>query len=148
MKIKQATVAFQVRGTGQPTNRTFALGNEDHTLGNAVRHVLMQDKRVRFAGYSVPHPSEPVVHVRVQTDPDSDCTAIEALKDSCATLDSQCNEVLERLEDLLPEVKEDRLREEQRVLDELIADPKGKDSNQGEADDEDIDEAVEPMDQD
>ncbi len=30
---------FNVKGTGPPTNRTFAIGNEDHTLGNALRHV-------------------------------------------------------------------------------------------------------------
>ena len=30
---------FDIKGTGPPTNRTFAIGNEDHTLGNALRHV-------------------------------------------------------------------------------------------------------------
>ena len=30
---------FNVKGTGPPTNRTFAIGHEDHTLGNALRHV-------------------------------------------------------------------------------------------------------------
>ncbi|KAL3776184.1 hypothetical protein HJC23_008221 [Cyclotella cryptica] len=58
---------FELRGTGPPTSRTFVLGDEDHTLGNALRHVLIQDPRVNFAGYCVPHPSEPVVHLRVQT---------------------------------------------------------------------------------
>ena len=35
--------------------------------GNALRHVLMRQKDVEFCGYSVPHPSEPFVHVRLQT---------------------------------------------------------------------------------
>ena len=30
---------FVVKGTGPASNRTFAIGNEDHTLGNALRHV-------------------------------------------------------------------------------------------------------------
>lgn len=118
VRLKSAPIAFQVRGTGPKTSRTFAIGNEDHTIGNATRHILMQDARVNFAGYSVPHPSEPVVHIRVQTKVDSGCTAVDALKASCQTLHSQCNEVLARLEDLLPEVKEDRLRSEKILLED------------------------------
>ncbi len=67
VRIKRAASAFEVRGSGPITSRTFVLGDEDHTLGNALRHVLMNDARVDFAGYCVPHPSEPVVHIRVQT---------------------------------------------------------------------------------
>ena len=47
--------------------RTYVFRGEDHTLGNALRHVLMRQKDVEFCGYSVPHPSEPFVHVRLQT---------------------------------------------------------------------------------
>ena len=47
--------------------RTYIFRGEDHTLGNALRHVLMRQKDVEFCGYSVPHPSEPFVHVRLQT---------------------------------------------------------------------------------
>ena len=118
VKLKQAPIAFQVRGTGPPSSRTFAIGDEDHTIGNATRHILMQDARVNFAGYSVPHPSEPVVHIRVQTKPESECTAVDALKEACQTLHAQCNEVMERLEDLLPEVKEDRLQTEKLILED------------------------------
>jgi DNA-directed RNA polymerase I and III subunit RPAC2 len=146
VKIKQATTAFQVRGTGPPTSRTFAIGDEDHTLGNAARHILMQDERVSFAGYSVPHPSEPIVHIRVQTNPTSDCTAVEALKDACQTLDTQSSEVMDRLEALLPEVKEDRLQNEKRILEELAEDnamAEGSDEDQDAGDDQDAD----PMDE-
>ena len=41
--------------------------DEDHTLGNALRHVLMQNDEVDFCGYSVPHPSEPKMNLRLQT---------------------------------------------------------------------------------
>lgn len=118
VKLKKAPVAFQVRGTGPANNRTFAIGDEDHTLGNAVRHILMQDSRISFAGYSVPHPAEPVVHIRVQTNPDSDYAAVEALKDACQTLHTQCDAVLEKLEEVLPEVREDRLRNEKILLED------------------------------
>merc|ERR1712225_38842 len=45
---------------------TFAIHNEDHTLGNALRYIIMKDPDVEFCGYSAPHPSEPVIHLRVQ----------------------------------------------------------------------------------
>jgi len=38
VKIKRADKEFEIRGTGPPTSRTFVLGNEDHTIGNALRH--------------------------------------------------------------------------------------------------------------
>ena len=59
---------------------TFALADEDHTLGNAIRHALNRHADVVFAGYSVPHPSEPVVNVRVQTS--GRITATQALRDA------------------------------------------------------------------
>ena len=37
--------------------RTFIFRDEDHTLGNSLRHVLMRHSDTDFAGYSVPHPS-------------------------------------------------------------------------------------------
>ncbi len=45
VKLKRLDDAklFNVKGTGPPTNRTFAIGNEDHTLGNALRHVRKQE---------------------------------------------------------------------------------------------------------
>ena len=157
VKIKRAAKAFELRGTGPDTSRTFVLGDEDHTLGNALRHVLINDARVDFAGYCVPHPSEPVVHIRVQSntivpprggggggggangsgrggDRDEEIigdydghplTAIEALKESCTTLTSQYDMVLEKLMEAAPEVEwmerfaeEDRMNEEEEEEEE------------------------------
>lgn len=118
VKVPKAAEAFQVRGNGPPSSRTFAIGNEDHTLGNSLRHVLMQSQKVEFAGYSVPHPSEPVVHIRVQTNKNSNLTAVDALKEGCATLYDQCAYVLEQLEEVMPEAKEDRIKEEKRITEE------------------------------
>ena len=111
MKGRQASVIFQVRGTGPATSRTFAIGNEDHTLGNALRHVLIQNAKVGFAGYSVPHPADPVVHIRVQANEPT--TAVEALQEACDTLYDQCDIVLQKLEEKLPEVRQDKVQIEQ-----------------------------------
>jgi DNA-directed RNA polymerase subunit L len=62
------------------TEATFALAGEDHTLGNAVRYMLNKHPGVVFAGYSVPHPSDDLVHVRVQTA--GGLSATQALRDA------------------------------------------------------------------
>jgi DNA-directed RNA polymerase I and III subunit RPAC2 len=118
VKVQKAAEAFQVRGNGPASSRTFAIGDEDHTLGNSLRHVLMNNAKVEFAGYSVPHPSEPVVHIRIQTTKESGITAVDALKEGCATLYDQCAHALETLEEVLPETKEDRIRMERIAMEE------------------------------
>jgi DNA-directed RNA polymerases I and III subunit RPAC2 len=157
VKLKQAVEAFVMRGTGPPNSRTFCIGDEDHTLGNAVRHVLMQNEHVGFAGYSVPHPSEPVVQIRVQTiaapskrnNSAADAaaepppTAIETLKLACQTLNDQCDIVLEKLEDLFPEVTEDRIRMEKILLEEGYEDEKGDNDEDEEQQDYNM-QGVEP----
>ena len=49
------------------TQATYSLAGEDHTLGNALRFMLNKNPHVAFAGYSVPHPADELVNVRVQT---------------------------------------------------------------------------------
>ena len=46
---------------------TFVIRNEDHTLGNLLRWMIMQDPEVEYCGYSVPHPSEAKIHLRIQS---------------------------------------------------------------------------------
>jgi len=66
---------------------TFIIREEDHTLGfkvfklamlardaficfvstrNSLRYVLAKNEKTSFVGYSVPHPSEPVMNLRLQ----------------------------------------------------------------------------------
>ena len=40
--------------------------NEDHTLGNLLRNQIIKSNHVEFCAYSVPHPSEPIMNVRIQ----------------------------------------------------------------------------------
>ncbi|KAM0719231.1 hypothetical protein Q7P37_005136 [Cladosporium fusiforme] len=49
------------------TAASFAFEKEDHTLGNALRYIIMRNPDVEFCGYSIPHPSEAVLHLRIQT---------------------------------------------------------------------------------
>ncbi|EFJ51599.1 hypothetical protein VOLCADRAFT_103489 [Volvox carteri f. nagariensis] len=46
---------------------TFSFRSEDHTMGNLLRMQLHSDKAMVFAGYRIPHPLEPVMVVKVQT---------------------------------------------------------------------------------
>lgn len=72
--------------------KTFRFEGEDDTLGNAVRHVLSHHRHVTFAGYRRPHPSKPLLEVRVDTSWDS--TPDRALRDGLVALDQWCDETL------------------------------------------------------
>ncbi len=45
---------------------TYIIRDEDHTLGNAVRYVLARNPDISFVGYSIPHPSENKLNLRIQ----------------------------------------------------------------------------------
>jgi DNA-directed RNA polymerase subunit L len=57
---------FQLADASEHTG-TVVLNGEDHTLGNSLRYVLSHQPGVDFVGYSVPHPSENKIHLRIQT---------------------------------------------------------------------------------
>ena len=67
--IRNATAdqKFEVKAGEAPSNATFIFGDEDHTLGNALRHIIIQKSDTEFCGYSVPHPYEPKMNIRLQT---------------------------------------------------------------------------------
>ena len=46
---------------------TYQFTDEDHTLGNALRYMLMRIPDTEFCGYSIPHPSENKLNLRLQT---------------------------------------------------------------------------------
>ncbi|EGE00493.1 DNA-directed RNA polymerase I and III [Trichophyton tonsurans CBS 112818] len=49
------------------TAASFQFEGEDHTLGNALRYVIMKNPDVEFCGYTIPHPSEAKMNLRIQT---------------------------------------------------------------------------------
>lgn len=63
---------------------TFFFNKEDHTLGNMLRHAVLTLPAVLFCGYKVPHPLEPRVLVKIQTD--GSVSPSEALQQACTKL--------------------------------------------------------------
>ena len=47
---------------------TFVLHHQDHTLGNSLRSIISRYEGVELCGYTNPHPLEPKIHLRIQTD--------------------------------------------------------------------------------
>lgn len=45
---------------------TFELLDEDHTLGNALRHMILKNPEVKFCGYALPHPNERKINLQIQ----------------------------------------------------------------------------------
>ncbi|KAK7503887.1 hypothetical protein BaRGS_00005010, partial [Batillaria attramentaria] len=73
------------------TSCTFVLHDEDHTLGNSLRYIIMKNPEVEFCGYSVPHPSENKINLRIQT---RGPPAVEVLKKGLRDLNDVCSHVL------------------------------------------------------
>lgn len=74
----------------------FVVEREDHTLGNMVRMQLLEDERVFFAGYRMPHPLEHKIDIQVQTSADS--TPADAMLHSCNKLIDKLNRLEEKFD--------------------------------------------------
>eukprot|EP00750_Incisomonas_marina_P031494 INCI8199.1.p1 GENE.INCI8199.1~~INCI8199.1.p1 ORF type:complete len:107 (-),score=17.69 INCI8199.1:81-401(-) len=83
----------------EKTSLTAVLQNEDHTLGNSLRYILMRCKDVAFCGYTVPHPSEQRVHLRLQT---TGKPATVVLKEGLETLVKMCDHLTEQASAAIP----------------------------------------------
>ena len=59
------TLSVKRQPAEDPHNATYSFVEEDHTLGNIVRNQILKNKHVDFCAYSMPHPSEQIVNVRV-----------------------------------------------------------------------------------
>ncbi|KAF9449300.1 RBP11-like subunits of RNA polymerase [Macrolepiota fuliginosa MF-IS2] len=70
---------------------TYQIHDESHTIGNALRWMLMKNPKVEFCGYSVPHPSENVINVRVQMY--DNLSSLDALTKALDNLDNLCETV-------------------------------------------------------
>eukprot|EP01084_Bolivina_argentea_P053031 97352_1 len=80
---------------------TFVLGDEDHTLSNALSHVLLQRPETIFCGYSVPHPSEAFVHMRLQViKGEGKPTAVQVFQKGLKDLSKICDILLESVPDV------------------------------------------------
>ena len=52
---------------GDRTCATYNFKGEDHTIGNLLRYALVKNPDVEFCGYSITHPSESELNIRLQT---------------------------------------------------------------------------------
>lgn len=93
---------MQVEAGGDPTCATFTLHNEDHTIGNTLRYMLNKTPEVSFVGYSVPHPAEPKMNLRLQT---TGPPATEVLLGSLATIHQVGQHVLSTFETAVADFK-------------------------------------------
>lgn len=70
--------------TKTPYSITLTLHKEDHTLANLLRSQLLLHPATRFCGYQVPHPLEPLVVIKLQTD--GSLTPVLAVQEACSAL--------------------------------------------------------------
>ncbi|KEG10509.1 DNA-directed RNA polymerase I/III subunit [Trypanosoma grayi] len=80
---------------------TITFSHEDHTLGNPLRHVLMQNPEVTSAGYAIPHPLEAKMLLHVQ----STDYAVEAVAEGLERLASICDQTLQSFEECMRRTK-------------------------------------------
>ncbi|KAE9374575.1 RBP11-like subunits of RNA polymerase [Stipitochalara longipes BDJ] len=80
------------------TAASFEFKKEDHTLGNALRYIIMKNPDVEFCGYSIPHPSEELMNIRIQTYVEG-TTAVEALEKGFNDLMDLCDVVSEKFQE-------------------------------------------------
>ncbi|KAJ3569190.1 hypothetical protein NP233_g5215 [Leucocoprinus birnbaumii] len=84
---------------------TYQIHDESHTIGNALRWMLMKNPKVEFCGYSVPHPSENVINVRIQMY--DNLSSLDALINALGNLDNLSEAIEEAyVEDLRKETHE------------------------------------------
>ncbi|OJJ52636.1 hypothetical protein ASPSYDRAFT_164273 [Aspergillus sydowii CBS 593.65] len=76
------------------TAASFQFEGEGHTLGNALRYAIMKNPDVEFCGYTIPHPSESKMNIRIQTYDTT--TAVEALEKGLDSLMDLCDVVTDK----------------------------------------------------
>ncbi|PLB49474.1 RBP11-like subunits of RNA polymerase [Aspergillus steynii IBT 23096] len=76
------------------TAASFQFEGEGHTLGNALRYTIMKNPEVEFCGYTIPHPSETKMNLRIQTYEST--TAVEALEKGLDSLMDLCDVVTDK----------------------------------------------------
>ncbi|OJJ81933.1 DNA-directed RNA polymerase core subunit RPC19 [Aspergillus glaucus CBS 516.65] len=76
------------------TAASFQFEGEGHTLGNALRFSIMKNPQVEFCGYTIPHPSEQKMNLRIQTTDET--TATDALQKGLDDLMDLCDVVTDK----------------------------------------------------
>ena len=98
--IKQAKKQLSIKRSDK-INATYSFTNEDHTLGNLLRSTLVKSNKVEFCAYSVPHPSEPLMNVRLQVHESTDTNTV--LKHGLKRIVKECDVLTEKFKEALVE---------------------------------------------
>uniref|UniRef100_A0A1B6L9T7 DNA-directed RNA polymerases I and III subunit RPAC2 n=1 Tax=Graphocephala atropunctata TaxID=36148 RepID=A0A1B6L9T7_9HEMI len=83
-------------------SRTFIFNDENHTLGNCLVSIITNYEDVLFCGYTVPHPAEQKMHLRIQTDGPR---AIDVLQRGLKDLEKLCNETTSKFKAAMKDYK-------------------------------------------
>ncbi|MHA2060753.1 MAG: DNA-directed RNA polymerase subunit L [Candidatus Sifarchaeia archaeon] len=77
----------------------FVIEDEDHTLCNALRNILIAEESVEFVSYKIEHPTHanPIFYIKTN----GSKTPTEALIDASDKLSGLCNEVLDKFQKAL-----------------------------------------------
>ncbi|KAK0710959.1 DNA-directed RNA polymerases I and III subunit RPAC2 [Lasiosphaeris hirsuta] len=93
-EVEDDTQRVRLLPGSTPTAASFEFLDEGHTLGNALRYIIMKNPDVEFCAYAIPHPSEPKMNVRIQTYEGT--TAIDALQKGLKDLQDVCDVVSDK----------------------------------------------------
>jgi DNA-directed RNA polymerase I and III subunit RPAC2 len=69
--MEPTTCTISLDDPNDPSSGSFLFQGETHTMGNALRQAINPNPAVRFCGYSVPHPAEKKMRIRIQAKKDS-----------------------------------------------------------------------------
>ncbi|KAI6148582.1 DNA-directed RNA polymerase [Pisolithus tinctorius] len=94
--MSEATPKIRIMKGAAPdlSAATYQIFDETHTMGNALRWMIMKNPKVQFCGYSVPHPSENLIQLRIQMF--DGLSSLNALLEALDNLDGVCESVEER----------------------------------------------------
>jgi len=79
-----------------PFSATITIQDEDHTLGNILRYFLMRRRDVILAAYTIPHPLESALVIRVQTV--ESIPALDAVKSALRDMIDVCDVMKTRIQ--------------------------------------------------
>lgn len=108
-EIHTLEVATSTEGEDE-TCVTYVMHHEDHTIGNSLRYMILKNPEVEYCGYSVPHPSEEKINLRIQT---TSKPAVEVLKTGLVNLQKVSLHALDTFQEAVMNFKENRKENEE-----------------------------------
>ncbi|XP_018326711.1 probable DNA-directed RNA polymerases I and III subunit RPAC2 [Agrilus planipennis] len=85
-------------------SKTFVFEDEGHTLGNTLRSIISSYKDVQFCGYTISHPAEKKMNLRIQM---YEGRAVDALRRGLEDLVNVCDHTLDLFENELTTFKKE-----------------------------------------